>query len=109
MNLYFGKCRKLSEHGIHREKYITLTAHKFSKKIIPLLLNRVLYDCFNLIYAYLNKGDKVFECYSCLKMVIEANLHVGFFTRFFIKRGSLKLFYLYLKLLQSSTVLYAKK
>ena len=63
-----------------------------SEKNYPhqILLNRVLYDCFNLIYAYLNEGDKVCECYSCLKMVIEANLHAGFFTRFFIKRGSLK-------------------
>ena len=64
----------------------------------------VLYHCFKLMYAYLNEGDKVCECYSCLKMVIQAHLHVGFFTIYFIKRASLKRFYLYLKLLQSSTV-----
>ena len=52
---------------------------------------------------YLNKGDKVHECYSCLKVMIQTQLHVGFLTIFFIRRASLKLFYLYMKLLQSST------
>ena len=37
------------------------------------------------LYTYLNKGDKVCECYSCLKMIVQADLHVGFFTIFFIK------------------------
>ena len=37
--------------------------------LIKSLLTRVLYDCFKLIYAYLNEGDKVRECYSCLKML----------------------------------------
>ena len=69
-----------------------------------ILLNRGFYDCFKLIYAYLNEGNKVCECYSCLKMVIQAHLHVGFFTIFFIKRASLKRFYLYLKQLQLSTI-----
>ena len=66
-----------------------------SKKIILIksFLTGVLYDCFKLIYAYLNEGDKVCECYSCLKMVIQAHLHVGFFTIFFIKRESHKRFY----------------
>ena len=63
----------------------------------------VLYYCFKLIYTYLNVEDKVCKCYSCLKMVIQAHLHVGFFT-FFIKRASLKRFYLSLKLLQSRTI-----
>ena len=53
-------------------------------------LTGVLYDYFKPSYGYLNKGDKVCECYSCLKMVIQAHLHVGFFTIFFIKRASLK-------------------
>ena len=61
-------------------------------------LTRVLYDCFKVIYAYLNHGDNVRECYSCLEM--QAYLHVGFFTMFFIKRASLKRFYLYMKLLK---------
>ena len=52
----------------------------------------------------LNEGDKVRKCYSCLEMTIEAYLHVIFFTIFFIKCISLKRFYLYMKLLQSSTV-----
>ena len=69
-----------------------------------ILLNRDFYDCFKLIYAYLNEGNKVFECYSCLKMVMQAHLHVVFFTIFFIKRASLKRFYLYLKQLQLSTI-----
>ena len=52
----------------------------------------------------MNKGDKVCECYSCLKMIVQAHLHVGFFTILFIKRALLKRFYLYMKLLQSSTI-----
>ena len=63
-------------------------------------LTRVLYDCFKVIYAYLNHGDNVRECYSCLEMMMQAYLHVGFFTMFFIKRASLKRFYLYMKLLK---------
>ena len=63
-------------------------------------LTGVLYDCFKLKHAYLNEGDQVCECYSCLKMMI----HVGFFTIFFIKRPSLKRFYLCMKILQSSTI-----
>ena len=39
---------------------------------------RVLYDCFKLIYAYLNEGDKIGERYSSLKMMIQAHLHVVF-------------------------------
>ena len=69
-----------------------------------ILLNRSLYDCFKLIYMYLNEGDKVRECYSCLKMIVQAHLHVGFFSIFFIKRALLNQFYLYMRLLQSSTI-----
>ena len=71
---------------------------------MSLIKSFILYDCFKLIYAYLNEGNKVRECYGCLKMMIQAYLHVGFFTIFFIKRVSLKRFYLYMKLLQSSTI-----
>ena len=42
----------------------------------------VLYDCFKLIYAYLKERDKVPECYSCLKMIVQAHLHVVFFQYF---------------------------
>ena len=50
--------------------------------LIRSFLTGFLYDCFNL-YAYLNEGDKVRECYSCLKMMIQANLHVGFCLNIF--------------------------
>ena len=46
-------------------------------------LTRVLNDCFKLIYAYLNEGDKVRECYSCLKMMIQAHVHVAIFSQYF--------------------------
>ena len=65
--------------------------------LIKSFLTEVLYDCFKLVFAYLNEGGQVCEFYSCLKMVIQAHLHVGIFTLFFIKRASLKRFYLYLK------------
>ena len=38
----------------------------------------VLCDCFKLICIYLNEGDKVDKCNSCLKMMMQAHLHVGF-------------------------------
>ena len=72
--------------------------------LIKSFLTGVLYDCLKLIYACLNEGDKVRECYSCLKMMIQAHLHVDFFSIFFIKRASLKRFYLYMKLLQSNAI-----
>ena len=72
--------------------------------LMKSFITGVLYDCFKLIYAYLIERDKIRECYSCLKMMIQAHLHVGFITIFFIKRASLKQFYLYMKLLQSSTI-----
>ena len=77
--------------------------------LIKSFLTRVLYDCFKLIYDYLNEGDKVRECYSCLKIVIQAQLHVRFSTIFIIKRASLKRFYLYTKLLQSRAIFKQKK
>ena len=42
-----------------------------------------LYDCFELIYTYLNEGDRVRECYSYLKMIMQAHLHVAFFHNTF--------------------------
>ena len=64
-----------------------------------ILLNR---GFFMIAYIRVFKC-RVCECYCCLNMVIQAHLHVGFFTTFFIKRASLKRLYLYLKLLQSIT------
>ena len=72
---------------------------------IKSFLTGGLYDCFKPKYAYLNEGDNIRECYSCLKMMIQAHLHVRFITvLLIIKRASLKQFYLYMKLLQSSTI-----
>ena len=70
--------------------------------LIKSLLTGILYD--SKLYPYLNDVDKVRECYSCLKMIIKTHLHVGFFTRFFVKHASPKRFYLYVKQLQSSTI-----
>ena len=72
---------------------------------IKPFLAGVLYNCFKLIHAYLNEGHKVRECYSCLKIIVQAHLYVGFFPIFSIKCASLKRFYLYVKMLQSSTIL----
>ena len=58
--------------------------------LMKSFLTEVLYDRFKLIYTYLNEENKVRECYSCFKMIIQVHLHVGFFTIFFIKRASLK-------------------
>ena len=46
-------------------------------------LTRVLYDCFKIIYAYLNEGNNVRECYNCLKMMMQVSLRDGFFTIYF--------------------------
>ena len=70
--------------------------------LIKYFLTGVLYDCFNLTYVYLNDKDKARECYNSLKKMIKAHLYVGFFTVFFIKRVSLKRFYLYMELMQSN-------
>ena len=58
--------------------------------LIKSFLTGVLYDCFILMYVYLNEGDKVRECYSFLRMMIQAHLHVRFFKIFFVKRASIK-------------------
>ena len=71
--------------------------------LIKPFITGVWHDCFKFIYAYLSEENNVREYYSCLKMIIQARLHVGFFTIFLIKRPSLKRFYLSIKLLQSST------
>ena len=67
--------------------------------LIKSFLKGVMYDRFKLIYAYFKTGDKV-----RVKMIVQTHLRVGFFTIFFIRRASLKRFYLYTKLLQSSTI-----
>ena len=62
--------------------------------LIKSFLAGTFYDCFKLIYAYLNEGDKVRKRYSCLKIIAQTYLHDGFSIIFFIKRASLKRFYL---------------
>ena len=72
--------------------------------LIKSFLKGVFYDCFKTDIPVFNEVDKVRECYSCLKMMVQAHLHVGFFTIFFITRASLKRFYLFMKLFQSNTI-----
>ena len=52
--------------------------------LIKSFLTGVLYDCFKLIYTYLNKGKKVRQCNGCLKM-IQAHLYFVFFQNIFYK------------------------
>ena len=65
--------------------------------LVKSYLTWVLYDCFKLIYEYSNEGGKIREYYNCLKIIVQAHLHVGFSTIFFTKRASLKQLYLYMK------------
>ena len=77
--------------------------------LIKSFLKEVLYDFSKHIFAYLNERGKVCECYRCLKVMIQAHLQtVFFFTVFFIKRTSLIGFYLYMELVESSTILKQK-
>ena len=65
--------------------------------LVKSFLTRVSYDCFKVMYAYLNEGDKVRECYRYLKMIVQAPIcMMFFFHNIFIKRALLKKrFYLY--------------
>ena len=60
---------------------------------IKSLLTEVSNDRFKSLYTNINERDKVRECYSRLKLMIQTHLHVGFLTKSFMKRVSLKLFY----------------
>ena len=48
-----------------------------------ILLKKGLYDCLKLIYVYLIEGDKVCECYSCLKMMIFSLIYIMIFIFLF--------------------------
>ena len=61
--------------------------------LIKSFLTGVSYDGFKLIYANFNDGDKVRECYSTLILMMQVHFHVGFFTKTFVKRVSLKRFF----------------
>ena len=59
----------------------------FFKKMVLVksFIAGALHDRFKLIHLYLNKGDKIRECYSSFKVMIQAHLHIGLFKIFFIK------------------------
>ena len=57
----------------------------FLNKLSPPTLFRV-----KLTYMYLNAGDKVRECYSILKLMLQAHLHDGSSTAYFVKNVSVK-------------------
>ena len=77
--------------------------------LIKSFLTGVWYDSFKFIYMYLSNGEKVPERCSCLKAILQAQLHVGFSSFFLIKLASLKLFCLDIKLLKSSMIFKQKK
>ena len=62
---------------------IDSTNDQNTRLFIKSLLARVLHDSFKLTYVYLNERDKVHESYSCLKMMIQAHLHVDFYHKIF--------------------------
>lgn len=74
------------------------------KSFVTGALYGLWYDPSKPIYVYLNEGDKVGKCYSCLNFTTHAHLLVCFFKIFFIRHVWLKQFYWYKKLLPSSTI-----
>ena len=60
---------------------------------VKSFLTGALCDYMKLIYLNLNEEDRVPECYSCMKLMIQAHLCFGFFKILFIKHVSLKRFY----------------
>ena len=74
----------------YREQCMILNAHKSWRRWFssnPFGQGFFLYDRFKFIYAYLNEGNKIRECYSCLKMMIKTHLYVGFLKIFITKRA----------------------
>ena len=69
-----------------------------------ILLNRSFVWSFQTLIGYLSEGDKVHECYSCSKLIIQAHLNAGFFKIFFLKIVLFKRFYWYMQLLESSKI-----
>ena len=47
-------------------------------------LTGTLYNRSKLVYVLLNEGDMVPEFYSCLKFIVQANLHVVFAQNIFV-------------------------
>ena len=65
--------------------------------LISYFLTGVLYDRSKPIYEYLNDGDKIRDCYSCLQLTIQPHLPVGVFFaikhHFLIMKGlAIKIF-----------------
>ena len=46
--------------------------------LIKSFPTKASYDRSKFTYMYLNEGDKIRECHSCLKVIIQAHSHVGF-------------------------------
>ena len=46
--------------------------------LIKSFPTKALYDRSKFTYMYLNEVDKIRECHSCLKVIIQAHSHVGF-------------------------------
>ena len=46
--------------------------------LIKSFPTKALYDRSKFTYMYLNEEDKIPECHSCLKVIIQAHSHVGF-------------------------------
>ena len=55
--------------------------------LIEGFLTGAFHDRFNFTTALLTTND----CYSCLKLMIQSHLHIGFFKIFFIKNVSLRI------------------
>ena len=51
--------------------------------LIKFFLTGALYDRSKLKYSYLNQGYKIWECCSCLKLMMQDHLHVGSFKIFY--------------------------
>ena len=71
-------------HGCSTVNLLHILRAPFPKNTSEGLLLRYVQN-FRLVYGYLNEGNKVCECYGCLKLVTQAYLHSFFFTIFFIK------------------------
>ena len=61
---FFNELRVSFKRLLHLNKMI----------LVKPYLTEVLHDCFKLPYANVNEGDKAGECYSCLKLMIQAHI-----------------------------------
>ena len=61
--------------------------------LIKSFLTGALNDRSQKIYVYLNEGEKAREYCGCLKLMVQAHIHVAFFKILSIKHVSLKRLY----------------